>query len=310
MLNLIKSELQKVIIGHENLIDAMLISLLTDSHLLIEGVPGIAKTTAVNTLAKTLGIDFKRIQFTPDLLPSDITGVEIYNPKTNEFQTKKGPIFANLVLADEINRAPAKVQSALLEVMQEKQVTIAEETFKLDKPFLVIATQNPIDEEGTYNLPAASLDRFLMKIVVKYNTFEEELKILEMIESKPEVKQVATKEDIFALQKKVKEVHIDKEVVEYIVKLVYATREPFKFGIEGISDYIEYGASPRATISIFNASKAKALLNNRDYVTPRDIAEVFTDIIRHRLVLNYKAEADEVKVESITQKILETIPVP
>lgn len=310
MLNLIKSELQKVIIGHENLIDAMLISLLTDSHLLIEGVPGIAKTTAVNTLAKTLGIDFKRIQFTPDLLPSDITGVEIYNPKTNEFQTKKGPIFANLVLADEINRAPAKVQSALLEVMQEKQVTIAEETFKLDKPFLVIATQNPIDEEGTYNLPAASLDRFLMKIVVKYNTFEEELKILEMIESKPEVKQVATKEDIFALQKKVKEVHIDKEVVEYIVKLVYATREPFKFGIEGISDYIEYGASPRATISIFNASKAKALLNNRDYVTPRDIAEVFTDIIRHRLVLNYKAEADEVKVEAITQKILETIPVP
>lgn len=310
MLNLIKSELQKVIIGHENLIDAMLISLLTDSHLLIEGVPGIAKTTAVNTLAKTLGIDFKRIQFTPDLLPSDITGVEIYNPKTNEFQTKKGPIFANLVLADEINRAPAKVQSALLEVMQEKQVTIAEETFKLDKPFLVIATQNPIDEEGTYNLPAASLDRFLMKIVVKYNTFEEELKILEMIESKPEVKQVATKEDIFALQRKVKEVHIDKEVVEYIVKLVYATREPFKFGIEGISDYIEYGASPRATISIFNASKAKALLNNRDYVTPRDIAEVFTDIIRHRLVLNYKAEADEVKVESITQKILETIPVP
>ena len=310
MLNLIKAELQRVIIGHENLIDAMLISLLTNSHLLIEGVPGIAKTTAVNTLAKTLGVEFKRIQFTPDLLPSDITGVEIYNPKTNEFQIKKGPIFANLVLADEINRAPAKVQSALLEVMQEKQVTIAEETFRLDNPFLVIATQNPIDEEGTYNLPAASLDRFLMKIIVNYNTFEEEIKILNMLENKPEVQQVAGKEDIFKLQEEVKKVHIDNEVKEYIVKLVYATREPFKFGIDGISEYIEYGASPRATISLFNASRAKALLNNRDYVTPRDIAEVFGDIIRHRLVLNYKAEADEIGADFIVEKILKAIEVP
>ena len=310
MLNLIKAELQKVIVGHENLIDSMLIALITNSHLLIEGVPGIAKTTAVNTLAKVLGVEFKRIQFTPDLLPSDITGVEVYNPKTNEFQIKKGPIFANLVLADEINRAPAKVQSALLEVMQERQVTIAEETFKVDNPFLVIATQNPIDEEGTYNLPFASLDRFLMKIVLKYNTFEEELKIIQMLENNPQVNQVATKEDIFKLQKDLKTIHIDNELIEYITKLVYATREPFKFGIDGINEYIECGAGPRATISLFNAARAKAMLNNRDYVTPRDIAEIFEDVIRHRIILNYKAEADEITPEFVAKKILEGIEIP
>jgi MoxR-like ATPase len=305
----IKAEIQKVIVGQEKLIDSLILALITNSHLLIEGVPGIAKTTSVNTLAKTIDLDFKRVQFTPDLLPSDITGIEIFNPKTNEFETKKGPVFTNLLLADEINRAPAKAQSALLEVMQERQVTIGNNTYKIEEPFLVIATQNPIEEEGTYPLPAAALDRFLMKIIVGYNNFEEEIEIIKRLDLKKEINKVASKEDILKLREKIKEVHIDEELVKYIVKIVDATRNPKKYNLD-INEYIEYGASPRATISLYNASRAYALMQNKDYVTPLDIAKLAPDILRHRIILSYKAEIDEINEDKIINKILETIPLP
>jgi len=305
----IKQEIQKVIVGHEKLIDSLILALITNSHLLIEGVPGIAKTTSVNTLAKTIDLDFKRIQFTPDLLPSDITGIEIFNPKTNEFETKKGPVFTNLLLADEINRAPAKVQSALLEVMQERQVTIGNNTYKIDEPFLVIATQNPIEEEGTYPLPAAALDRFLMKIIISYNDFNEEIEIIKRLDIKKEIDKVATKNMILDLREKIKDVHIDEELIEYIVKIVDATRDPKKYNLE-IDEYIDFGASPRATISLYNASRAYALLQNKDYVTPLDIAKLAPDILRHRIILSYKAEIDEINEDKIINKILETIPLP
>jgi MoxR-like ATPase len=305
----IKIEIQKVIVGQEKLIDSLLLALITNSHLLIEGVPGIAKTTSVNTLAKTIDLNFKRVQFTPDLLPSDITGIEIFNPKTNEFETKKGPVFTNLLLADEINRAPAKVQSALLEVMLERQVTIGNNTFKMDEPFLVIATQNPIEEEGTYPLPAAALDRFLMKIVIGYNDFNEEIEIIKRLDLKKEINKVAKKEDILNLREKIKTVHIDEEIIKYIVKIIDATREPKKYNLE-IDEYIQYGASPRATISLFNAARAYALMQNKDYVTPLDIAKLAPDILRHRIILSYKAEIDEINEDIIINKILKTIPLP
>ncbi|GAB6046178.1 AAA family ATPase [Caminibacter profundus] len=302
----IKQEIKKVIIGHENLINSMLISLITNSHILIEGVPGVAKTTAIKTLATVCDLNFKRIQFTPDLLPSDIIGVEIYNPKTHEFQIKKGPIFTNILLADEINRAPAKVQSALLEAMQEKQVTIADETFKLDEPFIVLATQNPIEQEGTYPLPEAELDRFLLKVIVDYNTPEEEVKIIEMLNNPPKINKIVTKEDIKNFHKLYKSIHIDKELIEYIVKIIDFTRHPN----EELKVYIDFGASPRGTISLVNASKANALLKNKNYVTPLDIIEIAPDVLRHRIILNYKAEADGIKVDDVIKKILEIIPVP
>jgi len=284
----------------------MLISLITNSHILIEGVPGVAKTTAIKTLATVCDLNFKRIQFTPDLLPSDIIGVEIYNPKAHEFQIKKGPIFTNILLADEINRAPAKVQSALLEAMQEKQVTIADETFKLDEPFIVLATQNPIEQEGTYPLPEAELDRFLLKVIVDYNTPEEEVKIIEMLNNPPKINKIVTKEDIKNFQKLYKNIHIDKELIEYIVKIIDFTRHPN----EELKEYIDFGASPRGTISLVNASKANALLKNKNYVTPLDIIEIAPDVLRHRIILNYKAEADGIKVDDVIKKILEIIPVP
>ncbi len=305
-LQILKKELQKNIIGHENLINSLLISLITNSHILIEGVPGVAKTTAVKTLAKLCDLTFKRIQFTPDLLPSDIIGVEIYNPKTNKFQIKKGPIFANIVLADEINRAPAKVQSALLEAMQEKQVTIADETFELQEPFIVLATQNPIEQEGTYPLPEAQLDRFLLKTIVSYNTPEEEIKIIELLENPPVIKPLLTQHDIKEFQNRLKNIHIDKELIEYIAKIINYTRNPS----EELKEYIEYGASPRGTISLVKASKANAMLKNKDYVTPLDIIEVAPDVLRHRIILNYKAEADEITADDIIKKVLEAIPVP
>jgi MoxR-like ATPase len=304
----IKKEISNVIIGHEHLIDSMLISLITRGHLLVEGVPGIAKTKSVLTLAKTIGLDFKRVQFTPDLLPSDITGIEIYNPKTNEFEIKKGPVFTNLLLADEINRAPAKVQSALLEVMQEKQVTIAKETFKLNPPFLVIATQNPIEQEGTYPLPEAQLDRFLMKVNVTYNTLEEEILIVKSQNAK-EVKQVATLEDILELQKKLNDIHMDEELLKYIAKITHATREPKKYGVES-AEYIEYGVSPRATIAMYNCSKAYAMIQNKDYVTPLDIIHVAKDILRHRIILNYKAEIDEINIDKVINDVIKAIDIP
>jgi MoxR-like ATPase len=271
-----------------------------------EGVPGLAKTLMISSLAKTVGLEFKRIQFTPDLLPSDIIGVEVYNPKTNEFQIKKGPIFANIVLADEINRAPAKVQSALLEAMQEKQVTIADESFKLDEPFIVLATQNPIEQEGTYPLPEAQLDRFLLKTIVGYNSTDEEIKIIEMLQNPPEIKKIINKEDIKKFQQIHKTVHIDKELIEYIVKIIDKTRNPD----EEIKEYIDYGASPRGTISLVNAAKANAMLKNKNYVTPLDIIEIANDVLRHRIILNYKAEADNINVDFIIEKILKSVDVP
>ena len=305
----IKKEVSKVIIGHSYLIDSMLISLITQGHLLIEGVPGIAKTTTVLTLAKTIGLEFKRIQFTPDLIPSDITGIEIYNPKTQTFEIKKGPIFTNLLLADEINRAPAKVQSALLEVMQERQVTIADKTFKLTPPFLVIATQNPIEQEGTYPLPEAQLDRFLMKVNVTYNSLEDEFLIIKNMELKKEVNQVATKEDILKLQEKLNTIHIDDELIKYITKIIDASRNPSKYNLK-TAEYIDLGASPRASIGLYKCSKAYAMLQNKEYVTPLDIIHIAKDVLRHRIILNYKADIDNIKTEDVIQDILSTIPLP
>jgi MoxR-like ATPase len=311
-IDVIKNEVKKVVVGHEHLIDAMLIGLLTEGHILVEGVPGLAKTTAINALANALGLDFKRVQFTPDLLPSDITGTEIYDPKNGEFKIKKGPVFTNLLLADEINRAPAKVQAALLEVMQERQVTIGDKTFKIDRPFLTLATQNPVEQEGTYPLPEAQLDRFMLKVVVGYNSAEEEIEVVKRVAGgKGEsIEQVANKEDIFALQKEASEVHIDDALIEYIVKIVNATREPEKFGLEDLKEYIDFGASPRASINIYKASKAYALINGKDYVTPLDIAQIAPDVLRHRIILNYKAIANGVSVDSIIQKVLKALPLP
>ncbi len=308
----IKKEVSRVIVGQEHLIDSMLIALLSSGHILLEGVPGLAKTTAVNALAKTLGLDFKRVQFTPDLLPSDITGTEIYDPKSSDFKIKKGPIFTNLLLADEINRAPAKVQAALLEVMQERQVTIGDRTFKIDKPFMVLATQNPVEQEGTYPLPEAQLDRFMLKVVVGYNTPKEEVEIVKRVVSKDfgEINQVATKEDIFNMQEEVENIHIDDALIEYIVEIINATREPKKYGLDELSEYIEFGASPRASINLYKAAKAYAYINNKDYVTPLDIAEVALDVLRHRIILNYKAIASGIDSDYIIKKVLETLPLP
>jgi len=303
---LAKQEIQKAIIGHEKLINSMLIALISNGNILIEGVPGIAKTTAVKTLGIVCDLSFKRIQFTPDLLPSDITGVEIYNPKTNEFQIKKGPIFANLILADEINRAPAKVQSALLEAMQERQVTIGEESFKLPSPFMVLATQNPIEQEGTYPLPEAQLDRFMLKVKVGYNTLEDEIKIIKMLQNPPSINKILNQEDILKLQEIQKTIHIDDELIKYIAKIVDYTRHP----LNEIKEYIELGASPRATISLVNAAKANAMLKEKDYVTPLDIIEIAPEVLRHRIILNYKAQADEITTDEIIKKILEIIPIP
>lgn len=311
-LTAIKNEVQKVIVGQEEMIDSLLIGLLCEGHILLEGVPGLAKTTTVNTLAKSLGLEFKRVQFTPDLLPSDIIGTEIYDPKNNEFKVKHGPIFTNLLLADEINRAPAKVQSALLEAMQERQVTIADETFKIQRPFLTLATQNPIEQEGAYSLPEAQLDRFMLKIVVGYNTKEEELEIVTRVaEGKfDEVQSVATAEDLKQLQKEVKEIHIDEALKQYMVNLIFATREPENHGLEKYKEYIQYGASPRASINLFMASRAYAYLRGKEYVTPVDIAHMSKDVLRHRIIMSYEAEAEGVTSDEIIEKILEAIPLP
>ncbi len=308
----IKEEVQKVIVGQDAMIDALLIGLLCEGHILLEGVPGLAKTTTVNTLAKTLGLEFKRVQFTPDLLPSDIIGTEIYDPKTNDFKVKKGPVFTNLLLADEINRAPAKVQSALLEAMQERQVTIADDTFQIQRPFLTLATQNPIEQEGAYSLPEAQLDRFMLKVVVGYNTKEEELEIVTRIaEGKfEEVNRVVSKDELKELQKEVQNIHIDEELKKYIVDLVFATREPEKYGLKDYKDYIQYGASPRASINLFNASKAYALIRGKDHVTPVDIAFMAKDILRHRVIMSYEAEAEGISSDEVIQKVLEAVDIP
>ncbi|WP_456485238.1 AAA family ATPase [Hydrogenimonas sp.] len=308
----IKKEVGKVIVGHEHLVDAMLIALLCEGHLLVEGVPGLAKTTAVNALAKSLGLEFKRVQFTPDLLPSDITGTEIYDPKNAEFKIKRGPVFTNLLLADEINRAPAKVQSALLEVMQEKQVTIADETHRVERPFLVLATQNPVEQEGTYRLPEAQLDRFMLKVDVGYNTIEEEFEIVNRVAAKgfEESVQAAGKEEISAMQKELSNIHVDDAVQKYMLKLIFATRFPSRYGLSEMAEYIEFGASPRASIDLYRASRAVALIHGKDYVSPVDIAEVLHDVLRHRIILNYKAEAAGVSSDRVIEEIQKAVPLP
>ncbi|WP_281951348.1 AAA family ATPase [Nitrosophilus kaiyonis] len=308
----IKSEIKKIVVGQEKMIDGLLIGLLCDGHILLEGVPGLAKTTTVNALSKTLGLEFKRVQFTPDLLPSDIVGTEIYDPAKNEFKIKKGPVFTNLLLADEINRAPAKVQSALLEVMQERQVTIGDKTFFIDTPFLVMATQNPVESEGAYNLPEAQLDRFMLKLVVGYNTKEEELEIARRVANNAfgEIEKVASKEDLEELKKEVKEVHMDKEIEEYIVDIVFATRKPQNYEMEELKNFIDFGASPRATIDMYKASRALAYLRGKDYVSPLDIAYIAKDVLRHRIILSYEAEAEDITSDFIIEKILEKVPIP
>ncbi len=308
----IKEEVKKIIVGQEELVDSLLVGLIANGHILVEGVPGLAKTTAINALSKALGIDFKRVQFTPDLLPSDVTGTEIYNPKSGEFSIKQGPIFTNLLLADEINRAPAKVQSALLEVMQERQVTIGDRTFKIDKPFLVMATENPVEQEGTYRLPEAQLDRFMLKVLVGYNTLEEEMEIVNRvaISGFEEVKAVSSVEDLNEIKEDLKNVHVDDAIKEYMTKIVFATRFPKEYGCEEIAEYIEFGASPRASIDLYKASCAIALIRGNDFVTPLGISYIASSVLRHRIILNYKAQAKHITTDDIIKTIIETIEVP
>jgi MoxR-like ATPase len=308
----LKKELSKAVIGQEVMIEGLLIGLLCDGHILVEGVPGLAKTTTINALSRAIGLDSKRIQFTPDLLPSDIIGAQIYNPEDHSFSIKKGPLFTHLLLADEINRAPAKVQSALLEVMQERQVTIAEETFKLESPFLVMATQNPIEQEGVYALPEAQLDRFMMKIVVQHNSEAEELEIMRKAASKSfgEVQAVLSIEELHALQNEIKNVHVDEELERYMVQIIAATREPERFGLESIAENVMFGASPRASIDLYKASKAKAFLRGNDFVSPADIGYVIHNVLRHRIVLSYEARAKGIHTDEIISTIIETLPIP
>ncbi len=308
----IKREVHKVVVGQEKMVESLLIGLICQGHILLEGVPGLAKTTTINALAKALGIDFKRVQFTPDLLPADIIGTEIYDPSTNSFKIKKGPIFTNLLLADEINRAPAKVQSALLEVMQERQVTIGDHSFKIDLPFLVMATQNPVEQEGAYELPEAQLDRFLMKIIVGYNTKAEELEIARRVANGTfgEIEQVADKDDIFRIRKEAQSVHIDIEVEKYIIELIFATRFPEKYGLGHLKEYIEFGASPRASIDMYKAARAIAFMKGQDFVTPIEIAYIAKEVLRHRIILSYEAQAEGITQDMIIEKVLATVPIP
>ncbi len=311
-IQILKDELAKAVVGQESMIEGLLIGLLSDGHILVEGVPGLAKTTTINALSQALGLDAKRIQFTPDLLPSDIIGAQIYNPQDHTFSIKKGPLFTHLLLADEINRAPAKVQSALLEVMQERQVTIAEKTFKIDRPFLVMATQNPIEQEGVYALPEAQLDRFMMKIVVTHNSEDEELEIMRKVANKSfeEIHAVLNIEELQALQEELGNIHIDPELEKYIVQLISATRDPQKFGLEDVAKCMMYGASPRASIDLYKAAKAKAFLRGNDFVSPADIAYVVHDVLRHRIVLSYAARAKGMTTDEIISKIVEVLPIP
>jgi len=312
VINRIRTEIHKVIVGQEKLIDGLLLALLCNSHVLIEGVPGLAKTLSVTTLAKMLRASFQRIQFTPDLLPADVIGTLIYNPKTGDFLIKKGPIFANIILADEINRAPAKVQSALLEAMQERQVTIGDESFSLDDPFMVLATQNPIEQEGTYPLPEAQVDRFMFKLTVSYPSKSDEQKILKrMAGSDPQtdVEPVITPDDVKRLRTLADNIYMDEKIEEYIVDLVEASRNPDAYKMN-ISHLIRYGASPRATIYLAMASRANALIEGRGYVTPQDVKTIAMDVLRHRVVITYEAEAEEKTPEDIVGQILQTVDVP
>ena len=311
-MHVIRMEMGKVIVGQKNLVENLLIGLLADGHILLEGVPGLAKTLAINTLAQIMDAQFSRIQFTPDLLPADVIGTLIYSQKTEQFQIKKGPVFANFVLADEINRSPAKVQSALLEAMQERQVTIGEETFKLPEPFLVMATQNPIEQEGTYPLPEAQVDRFMLKVVVGYPGKEEEKQIIRMNNagSFPRPSTVLKTDDIMRARKVVRDVYMDEKIEKYIVDIVFATRNPADYGLSKLSGMISFGGSPRASISLSLAAKAYAFIHRRGYVIPEDVRAVCYDVLRHRIGLTYEAEAENVTSEQIITDILNAVEVP
>lgn len=311
-LSMIRNGMQRRIVGQKHLIDSLLIALLSNGHVLLEGVPGLAKTLAIKTLATLVDAKYNRIQFTPDLLPADVVGTLIYSIKRETFEVKKGPVFANFVLADEINRAPAKVQSALLEAMQERQVTIGEETFPLDKPFLVMATQNPIEQEGTYPLPEAQTDRFLLKVVIGYPSREEEREIIRqnIAGTQDEIHAVVSKSEISEVQKIVERIYIDEKIENYIVDIVFATREPQKYGLNDLEDLIEYGASPRASISLAKASKAYAFLQGRGYVIPEDVRAVCHDVMRHRIGLTYEAEANNITSDEVVTDILDKVKVP
>jgi len=311
-LDAIRSEIGRVIVGQTYLIDRLLIALLCDGHILIEGVPGLAKTLSVSTLSNTIGASYVRVQFTPDLLPADVTGTQIYNPQEGEFHTRKGPIFANIILADEINRAPAKVQSALLEAMQERQVSIGGTSFPLPSPFMVLATQNPIESEGTYPLPEAQLDRFMLKAVVGYPSRQEERQILERYENGviPEVKQVVSLDELMAARAAVQEVHLNDGLRDYVVHLILATRDPKIYRMESLAPLIAFGASPRATIYLAQAAKAYAFLDGRGYVTPDDVKAVAKDVLRHRVIITYEAEAEDLTPDEIIDRVLQGVAVP
>ncbi|MBP7506092.1 MAG: AAA family ATPase [Prolixibacteraceae bacterium] len=310
--DLISMEMNKVIVGQKHLVESLLIGLLSDGHILLEGVPGLAKTLAIKSLAHTIDAKFARVQFTPDLLPADLIGTMVYSQKKEEFSVRKGPIFANFILADEINRAPAKVQSALLEAMQERQITIGDQTYPLDKPFLVMATQNPIEREGTYPLPEAQVDRFMLKVVIRYPKKEEERLIIQqnLLKSFPETATIMKPADIMKARDVVKEVYIDEKIQKYIVDMVFATREPAEYKLEKYRDMITWGASPRASISLAQAAKAYAFIKRRGYVIPEDVRAICPDVMRHRIGLSYEAEANNITSEEIITDILNTIEVP
>ena len=309
---LLKQEINKAIIGQEYMVDRLLVGLLGNGHVLLEGVPGLAKTLAIKTLADAVHGEFSRIQFTPDLLPADVVGTMIYSIKDNDFSIKKGPIFANFVLADEINRAPSKVQSALLEAMQEKQVTIGDETMHLPKPFLVLATQNPIDQEGTYLLPEAQSDRFMLKCTITYPDFEDERKIMQMVatEHQPEIKPVISLENVTEAKKLVNQIYLDEKIEKYILDMVFATRFPEKYGLSDLKNYISFGASPRASINLSIAARALAFLKNRAFVIPEDVKDIAKDVLRHRIGLSFEAEAEEITADDLIDKILGKIQAP
>ncbi len=306
----LSQEVGKVIVGQKNIIDFINLALLCNGHILLEGVPGVAKTTMIKAVTDALGLQFHRIQFTPDLLPADLIGTLIYNPKTQAFETKKGPVFANLILADEINRAPAKVQSALLEAMQEHQVTIGSETFKLDEPFLVFATQNPIEQEGTYRLPEAQVDRFMFKLLVDYPKKDEEREILKKTFDNKDITRILTKEDIFKAQELVKQIYMDEKIANYILDIVFATRDPQGYNLARIAPYIQHGVSPRATLALSHAAKAHAFLKKRHFVTPDDVKAVAPSVLRHRLGLTYEAQAEDITGDQVVNTILTSIASP
>lgn len=311
-IDLLINEISKTIVGQKAMVERLIVGVLGNGHILLEGVPGLAKTLAIKTLAAAMKAKFQRIQFTPDLLPADLVGTQIYNQKEGNFLIKKGPLFANFILADEINRAPAKVQSALLEAMQERQVTIGENTFKLDEPFLVLATQNPIEQEGTYPLPEAQVDRFMLKVKISYPNRDEELKIMKQNVDADEIKiqPVISPADILNARKLIHEIYLDEKIEKYILDIVFATRNPKEFGLDKLSDLIAYGASPRATINLALGAKAIAFIRRRGYVIPEDVRAICHDVLRHRIAVTYEAEAEEITPESIIEEILNKVEVP